>query len=94
MTRVKGGTVAINSRVLGEKKRYQYDNEDKGRKRNGSLVVDEYLAVLTLQGGNQTTHNEDAVIYANAENDAGHNDVDEVELQSKQRHRSLYDVPT
>ena len=79
-----GEAYALYSRVLGNQHTADGSNQHHGTEQDGGLVILQLVAV----GGNQTMHDEDAVVDADTEDEGGDDDTDEVELYIEDGHHT------
>ena len=77
-----------DGRMPGDEHAADSGDEHDGTEQNGSLVG---IERLVLAG--QSMHDEDTVIYANAEDKGGNNDTDKVELYVEKYHHTQHNQP-
>ena len=85
----KGGEAdTTDGRMLGNEHAANGSNEHDGTQEDGGLVVVEYRVLA-----GQPVHDKNTVVNADAEDEGGDNDADEVELYIEEHHHTQHNQP-
>ena len=83
----------MDGRMRGKDEGEDNDAQDEGTVEDGGFVIVQHAGFAFSGFGEQAFHHKDTIVNANAVDEGGNDNVDQVELEAQEGHVALHHVP-